>query len=316
MRTVDVKIDVLLGEGRDIEVRWYLSIVVKKHREKRVENKVIGHLDFLCCGGLVDGGLFTRLGFQTRPNIIAWVRCCMARFYFNRRIPVIDRPFAVNKRDKTTKMMATTSHKQLGRPQPVAAESHVVESQCETVYDDEDDDELTDEEDEDDEDDEDEDDEDEEGEDSEETLTDASSSPKRTKDAASNARPASLSPDVQKLISQMPEVSQHFRIVSKIGEGISMGPLVLVVSPNLTGLGTFSSVYKAVDVNYHIYDNSWDANWVQIQKYDSPPIKKRKENEAKRPLKYVALKRIYVTSSPSRILNELHLLHHLKSCLR
>jgi hypothetical protein len=28
-------------------------IVVKKHREKRVENKVIGHLDFLSCVGLL-----------------------------------------------------------------------------------------------------------------------------------------------------------------------------------------------------------------------------------------------------------------------
>lgn len=64
-----------------------------------------------------------------------------------------------------------------------------------------------------------------------------------------------------------------------------------------------------------MYDNSWDANWVQTQKYSSPPIKRRKESEAKRPLKYVALKRIYVTSSPSRILNELQLLHHLKSLL-
>jgi hypothetical protein len=127
-------------------------------------------------------------------------------------------------------MMATTSHKEIFRPQPVAAESHAVESQCETVYDDEeDDDELTEEEDAEDED-EDEDDEEEEGEDSEETLTDASSSPQRTKNAASKTRPACLSPDVQKFISQMPEVSQHFRIVSKIGEGISMGPLVLVVS--------------------------------------------------------------------------------------
>ena len=214
-------------------------------------------------------------------------------------------------------MMATTSHKELFRLQPAGAESHAVESQCETVYDEEeDDDELTEEEDaedEDDEDDEDEDEEEEDDEDSEETLTDASSSPQRTKNATSKTRPACLSPDVQKFISQMPEVSQHFRIVSKIGEGISMGPLVLVVSPDLTSVGTFSSVYKAVDLNYHIYDNSWDANWLQTQKYASPPIQKRRENETKRPLKYVALKRIYVTSSPSRILNELHLLHHLKS---
>ena len=120
--------------------------------------------------------------------------------------------------------MATTNHKQLCRPQPVATESHAVESQCETVYDDEeDDDELTEE---------DEDNEDEEGaegEDSEETLTDASSSPQRTNDAVSKTNPVRLSPDIQNFISQMPEVSQHFRIVSKIGEGISMEPCVISI---------------------------------------------------------------------------------------
>ena len=77
-------------------------------------------------------------------------------------------------------------------------------------------------------------------------------------------------------------------------------------------LGTFSTVYKAVDLNYHLYDNSWDVNWKQFQKWASPPIKRRRESEIRRSAKYVALKRIYVTSSPTRILNELALLHHLK----
>jgi hypothetical protein len=54
MDTVDVKIDVLLWEGRGIEVRWYLMIVVKKHREKRVEHKVISHLDYLSSVGLLS----------------------------------------------------------------------------------------------------------------------------------------------------------------------------------------------------------------------------------------------------------------------
>ena len=44
-------------------------IVVKKHREKRVEDKVISHLDFLSSVGLLSRvGLFTRHEFQTRPN--------------------------------------------------------------------------------------------------------------------------------------------------------------------------------------------------------------------------------------------------------
>jgi cell division control protein 7 len=48
------------------------------------------------------------------------------------------------------------------------------------------------------------------------------------------------------------------------------------------------------------------------RKWSSPPIKRRAGAELKVAVKYVALKRIYVTSSPARILNELALLHHLK----
>lgn len=71
-------------------------------------------------------------------------------------------------------------------------------------------------------------------------------------------------------------------------------------------------MYKAVDLKYHLYVNSWDSSWNQARKWSSPPIKSKQGFEPKGPLKYVALKRIYVTSSPVRILNELALLHHLK----
>jgi len=76
--------------------------------------------------------------------------------------------------------------------------------------------------------------------------------------------------------------------------------------------GTFSTVYKAIDINYHLYENDWDASWKDCRKWAFPPIKKAEIRETKRPEKFVALKRIYVTSSPTRILNELELLH----CLR
>jgi len=126
--------------------------------------------------------------------------------------------------------MATSNHKQQQGQQncvrqAVVVESHAVESQCETVCDEEEeDDDLTEEDEVEEEDeDEDEDEDDDEGDerdDSEETLTDISSSPQRTKHAASKTRGACLSPDIQKLVSQVPEISQHFRIVGKIGEGI------------------------------------------------------------------------------------------------
>lgn len=112
--------------------------------------------------------------------------------------------------------------------------------------------------------------------------------------------------EIQDLNAQFPEISEHFQILSKIGEGKNFH----LQPPNLR-LGTFSSVYKAVDLKYDLYANTWDPSWKQARKWSSPPIKRR-GFEIKRPAKYVALKRIYVTSSPTRILNELALLHHLK----
>ncbi|KAK9254499.1 kinase-like domain-containing protein [Lipomyces tetrasporus] len=99
------------------------------------------------------------------------------------------------------------------------------------------------------------------------------------------------------------DVANRFRLVSKIGEG------------------TFSSVYKAEDMEYDVFDNSWDLDRSpegkrRLAALDTyPPIAKRqKMSMAPRRKKYVAIKRIYVTSSPQRILNELVLLHTLSKC--
>lgn len=88
-------------------------------------------------------------------------------------------------------------------------------------------------------------------------------------------------------------------------------------------LGTFSTVYKAEDLLYDHFDNSWDVDEKQNQ-WTSPPLP-RKPNDSQMSLdsqnshsrrkagpKYVAIKKIYVTSSPFRILNELDLLNDLR----
>lgn len=63
---------------------------------------------------------------------------------------------------------------------------------------------------------------------------------------------------------------------------------------NITG--TFSTVYKAEDLLYGSYNNDWNI-----------------EEDGSRPkARYVAIKKIYVTSSPMRIFNELELLHDLR----
>jgi len=73
--------------------------------------------------------------------------------------------------------------------------------------------------------------------------------------------------------------------------------------------GTFSTVYKAEDLEYHKYNNRWDIDERENRKWMSPNSRKR----ASRRPHYVAIKKIYVTSSPIRIFNELDLLHDLRN---
>lgn len=100
-------------------------------------------------------------------------------------------------------------------------------------------------------------------------------------------------------------------------------------------------MYKAEDLQYERFDNSWDLD-KDTEKWASPPLKRTRTasgtrrpdqhqhpdenderhlsrtdntNKPRRRAKYVAIKKIYVTSSPLRILNELELLHDLRSSL-
>ncbi|KAF9696763.1 hypothetical protein EKO04_005548 [Ascochyta lentis] len=84
-------------------------------------------------------------------------------------------------------------------------------------------------------------------------------------------------------------INKRFRLINRIGEG------------------TFSTVYKAEDLEYNNFDNSWDIEERENKKWSSPGPRKR----SKRP-HYVAIKKIYVTSSPIRIFNELELLYDLR----
>ncbi|KAI4167168.1 MAG: hypothetical protein LQ343_007435 [Gyalolechia ehrenbergii] len=93
-----------------------------------------------------------------------------------------------------------------------------------------------------------------------------------------------------------------FRMIDRIGEG------------------TFSTVYKAEDMHYDFYQNDWDIEAEDGSKWSSPPVKRRRREtsqdhhrrETSRRPRYVAIKKIYVTSSPTRIQNELELLHDLQ----
>ncbi|KAG0249781.1 hypothetical protein BG011_008937 [Mortierella polycephala] len=91
----------------------------------------------------------------------------------------------------------------------------------------------------------------------------------------------------------------RFKLLDKIGEG------------------AFSSVYKAIDLEYELYDNSnWDYEIDEPQcAKDTGDTKNTAETttQLSRPEggKVIAIKRIYVTSSPARIENEIAILHDL-----
>lgn len=92
---------------------------------------------------------------------------------------------------------------------------------------------------------------------------------------------------------------KQYHIVDKLGEGRTRA------RPHGTdATGTFSSVYKAVDLDYDLYNNS---QWM-ISKTPHIVPRARRDNHV-----YVALKRIYVTSSTARILNELEVMEALRS---
>lgn len=79
-------------------------------------------------------------------------------------------------------------------------------------------------------------------------------------------------------------------------------------------------------MQYDRYENKWDLD-KENEKWTPPPLKRytnriatssvtldtsSQASRARRRVKYVAIKKIYVTSSPARILNELELLHDLR----
>lgn len=91
--------------------------------------------------------------------------------------------------------------------------------------------------------------------------------------------------EMNKLEECFPILSSNYRLIDKIGEG------------------TFSTVYKAEALNgtVRLASDIWK----------SPPLKRAKHKKTKTKNPIVALKQIYVTSSPKRIYNELNLLYIL-----
>ncbi|KAJ2723178.1 Cell division control protein 7 [Coemansia sp. Benny D115] len=117
--------------------------------------------------------------------------------------------------------------------------------------------------------------------------------------------------EIEELEKLIPGLAEQYRLLGKIGEG------------------TFSTVYKAIDLQHDQYDNS---SWTMI--FNSDPditepcestfgkgtstfdqiINSRRQgvqSQNKR-ARIVAIKKIYVTSSPTRIANEISILNDLR----
>jgi len=99
--------------------------------------------------------------------------------------------------------------------------------------------------------------------------------------------------EINDLLESVPQLQENYRIVDRLGTG------------------TFSSVYKALDLHYH---TKWDNSpW---QGHHPPSSSAHYQSVLKPPgtKVFVAIKRIYVTSSPERIRNELSIMADCMHC--
>ncbi|CAL1700077.1 unnamed protein product [Somion occarium] len=109
----------------------------------------------------------------------------------------------------------------------------------------------------------------------------------------SNEEQQEIQEEIAELEAAVPQLSPDYKILDRLGTG------------------TFSSVYKALDLGYH---DKWDnAAWHGTH----PPSSSAWYQSTPRPPSskvFVAVKRIYVTSGPERIRNELAIMEDCRMC--
>ncbi|KAF3010978.1 hypothetical protein E8E13_010553 [Curvularia kusanoi] len=113
----------------------------------------------------------------------------------------------------------------------------------------------------------------------------------QTADSSEEEVEDAVAEDMARFEESFAGITKRFRLINRIGEG------------------TFSTVYKAEDLEYDKFDNKWDIESSRLE--DSEIKQPSSHKRSKRP-HYVAIKKIYVTSSPIRIFNELELLFDLR----
>jgi cell division control protein 7 len=99
--------------------------------------------------------------------------------------------------------------------------------------------------------------------------------------------------EIHDLENAMPSITADYKIIDRLGTG------------------TFSSVYKALDLGYH---DKWDNTpW---HGHHPPTSSAHYQSTLRQPGSkvFVAIKRIYVTSSPERIRNEISIMEDCRGC--
>ncbi|TPX34150.1 hypothetical protein SmJEL517_g03136 [Synchytrium microbalum] len=112
-----------------------------------------------------------------------------------------------------------------------------------------------------------------------------------------------LETEIQDFYDWFPSISNDYKVVTKIGEG------------------TFSTVYKAKDIRTTHYNNE---DWIHLATFAEDDDHEEHDDfnqvigsdasshQQQTPKPYVAIKRIYHTSSPERMLNEISILRDLR----
>lgn len=126
--------------------------------------------------------------------------------------------------------------------------------------------------------------------------------PTESKKPTKEEEEARIAEEIDHLMKTVKGLPDYYKLIDKIGEG-KPNPLshrLHIFKLILFYLGTFSTVYKALDIRRDLYHNQ-----------DWEPQLLASEEEQKTINQYVALKRIYHTSSPRRIANEVYILRKL-----
>lgn len=117
--------------------------------------------------------------------------------------------------------------------------------------------------------------------------------------------------EIADLEAKVPQLTDDYELVDRLGTGQFVQTRFFTTNLFVFQKGTFSAVYKAVDLNYH---EKWDnAVWHGR----NPPNTSAHYQTCPRPsgkTHFVAVKRILVTSAPKRVMNELVIMELCRGC--